>query len=85
MWFVYIVKCSDESLYTGATNDLDNRLQQHNHGKYGARYTRARRPVKLVFSEAHANKSSAMKRESEIKKLKRKQKLVLIASSEADY
>ena len=80
MWFVYIVKCSDESLYTGATNDLENRLLQHNHGKYGARYTRARRPVKLVFSEPYPDKSSAMKRESEIKKLNREQKLVLIAA-----
>ena len=80
MWFVYIVKCRDDSLYTGVTNDLDNRLQQHNHGKYGARYTRARRPVELVFCEPHPDKSSAMKRESEIKKLERKQKLDLIAS-----
>lgn len=63
IWYVYILKCNDNTLYTGVTNDLDNRLHQHNHGQVGAKYTRARRPVTLVYSEEQFNKSEAMKRE----------------------
>jgi putative endonuclease len=77
MHYVYILECADKSLYTGYTNDLNNRLEVHNQGK-GARYTRARLPVKLVYSETFENKSDAMKREYRIKQLTRKQKQELI-------
>jgi len=76
-WFVYMVKCKDDTYYTGATNDLKHRLQQHNLGK-GAKYTRARKPVKLIYSEECADRSVALKRECAIKKLTRQQKEELI-------
>lgn len=72
-----MVQCSDGTLYTGWTNDLKKRLEKHNAGK-GARYTRGRLPVKLVYYEVFATKSEAMKRETQIKKLSRKQKLLFI-------
>lgn len=75
--YTYILLCSDETLYTGWTNDLTKRLKMHNAGK-GARYTRGRLPVKLLYYEIFATKQEAMKREVEIKKLSRKQKLLLI-------
>lgn len=75
---VYILKCSDNSLYTGYTTDIDKRLIDHNSGKIGAKYTRSRRPVKLVYTEKFKSKSSAMKREAVIKKFTRKNKLLLI-------
>jgi len=77
MHYVYIVKCSDDTLYTGYTNDLDRRIKMHNDGD-GAKYTKGRRPVKLVYSEDFKTKSKAMKREYEIKQLKRAKKLNLI-------
>ena len=77
-WHVYMVRCSDGTLYTGITNDLEKRIEAHNNGKDGARYTRSRRPVSLVYSEEFSSKSSAMKRENEIKKLTRKEKEKLI-------
>lgn len=77
MHYVYIVRCSDDTLYTGYTNDLDRRIQMHNDGQ-GAKYTKGRRPVKLVYSEKFKSKSKAMKREYEIKQFKRSKKLVLI-------
>jgi putative endonuclease len=77
-WCIYILKCSDNTLYTGVTNDLENRLFQHNHGTTGAKYTRARRPVELVYSELFEDKISAMKREYAVKKLSRQKKLLLI-------
>ena len=70
--------CADRSLYTGITTDLERRLQQHNSGRAGAKYTKARRPVKLVYSESAEGRSQAAKRESELKKLTRAQKLQLI-------
>ena len=73
----YILECRDHSFYTGWTNDLDRRLKQHNAGE-GARYTRSRRPVKLVYYEIHQTKEEAMKREYAIKRLTRAQKLALI-------
>ena len=60
-WWVYILRCADGTLYTGATNDLDRRLAAHNAGR-GAKYTRARRPVALVYREAAADKSAALQR-----------------------
>ena len=81
-WFVYMVECADQTLYTGITKDLDRRLKEHNGGKLGASYTRARRPVALVYWEAQEDRSSASKRESAIKKLTRKQKKALLASQQ---
>lgn len=76
--FVYIVRCADDTLYTGYTTDLDRRIEEHNDSKLGAKYTKARNPVTLVFSESFDSKSDAMKREWKIKQLTRKQKLALI-------
>ena len=79
-WLVYILECSDSTLYTGITNDLEKRLEQHNNGKDGAKYTRVRRPVKCVYTELHGNRSEATKREFAIKKTSRVEKLKLIKS-----
>lgn len=78
LWHIYILKCSDESLYTGITTDLIRRVDEHNNSAKGAKYTRIRRPVELIYSEGCEDKSSASKREHEIKKLSRIQKLKLI-------
>lgn len=78
--FTYIVKCSDGSLYTGWTNNLDKRLKAHNSGR-GAKYTKTRRPVELVYYEKFLTKQEAMSREARIKQLSRSQKLELIAGS----
>lgn len=78
MYCLYILKCADKTLYTGITVDLKRRLQEHNHSKLGAKYTRARRPVKLVYSKKCRNRSSASKQEAHIKSLSRKEKLELI-------
>lgn len=77
-WFVYILECKDKTLYTGITNNLDKRLDQHNSSTDGAKYTRPRRPVKYVYQEQQKNRSEATKREMAIKKLKRSEKLALI-------
>ncbi|WP_320408668.1 GIY-YIG nuclease family protein [Candidatus Soleaferrea massiliensis] len=74
---VYMLWCADGTLYTGWTNDLDNRMRMHNDGK-GAKYTRVRRPVRLAYSEFLPDRSAAMKRECEIKRLSRAQKLQLV-------
>ncbi|MDH5533304.1 MAG: GIY-YIG nuclease family protein [Candidatus Pacebacteria bacterium] len=76
-WFIYIIKCNDNTLYTGITNDLDKRIDKHNTGT-GAKYTRNRTPVKLVYSEPSSDRSSASKREAQIKGLSRLKKLELI-------
>ncbi len=77
LWSVYILKCNDDTLYTGITIDLDRRIDEHNNSTKGAKYTRIRRPVELIYSEIKEDKSSASKREYEIKKLSREQKLEL--------
>ena len=79
VWKVYLVECSDGSLYTGITVDLDNRIKTHNNGR-GARYTRSRLPVKLVWSENHKTESAVRKREAEIKKWPREKKTELVKS-----
>ena len=79
-WFVYVVRCADGTLYTGVTTDLDRRVSAHNGGT-GAAYTRARLPVELLYSESAADRSGALKRELQIKKLPRQRKLDLIASA----
>lgn len=78
-WFVYMVHCSDGTLYTGVTTNLNRRLEEHNTGAAGAKYTRARRPVMLKWFERCESRSSASKREAEIKKLDREQKLRIIS------
>ena len=77
-WYVYILKCNDGTLYTGITTDLDNRLHAHNHSLQGAKYTRSRRPVSLLYSETHQTQSAAAAREYQIKQLSRRQKKQLI-------
>ncbi|MFY9174805.1 MAG: GIY-YIG nuclease family protein [Peptococcia bacterium] len=77
MYYVYIVKCRDNSLYTGWTTDLEKRLSKHNQG-LGSKYTRSRKPVTLVYYEVLASKSEAMKREWYIKSLSREEKLAFI-------
>ena len=76
-WFVYIVRCADGSLYTGITKDVNRRCQQHNAGT-ASRYTRSRRPVKLIYQEVHPDQSSALKREAAIKAMNRRGKLTMI-------
>lgn len=80
-WLVYIVECADNSFYTGITTDIQRRLNEHNSEAKGARYTRMRRPVKLVFQQAVENRSQASKHEHSIKQLNRKQKVDLIAGA----
>jgi putative endonuclease len=76
--YVYILECSDETLYTGWTVNIEKRLQEHNSGNYGAKYTKSRRPVKLVHLEMFDSLSGVLKRESQIKKMSRAEKLQLI-------
>ena len=78
MYYLYILKCSDQTLYTGITVDLKRRMQEHNFSKLGSKYTAARRPVELVFTKKFRNRSLATKAESKIKKLSREEKLKLI-------
>ncbi|MCR5547042.1 MAG: GIY-YIG nuclease family protein [Lachnospiraceae bacterium] len=79
--YTYILECADGSLYTGYTTDLEKRVKAHNSGK-GAKYTRARRPVKLVYHEEYETKEEAMRREYEIKQYPRKQKMKLVGNKE---
>lgn len=78
--YVYILKCADNTLYTGWTNNLVNRFNQHQSG-HGSKYTRVRLPVHLVYTEEYAEKNLAMKREAEIKAMSRREKLDLISMS----
>lgn len=80
MNYVYILRCKDESLYTGWTNNLDKRIKAHQEGK-GGKYTRARLPVRLVYFEEYHDKIEAQKREYQIKQMKRADKLQLIGRS----
>jgi putative endonuclease len=79
-YFVYILECSDKTLYTGITTDVDKRLEEHNTSDKGAKYTKTRRPVRLLYCEDAPDRSSASKREYAIKKLTRSEKLKLIGS-----
>ena len=76
-WFVYSLKCADGTFYTGVTTDLERRLKEHNHSALGAKYTKARRPVSIIFSEVYTNRGTAQIREAAIKKLTREEKLLL--------
>ncbi|MEK7631316.1 MAG: GIY-YIG nuclease family protein [Patescibacteria group bacterium] len=78
MYYLYILKCNDKTLYTGITVDIVRRLKEHNTSKFGAKYTRSRRSVKLVYVKKFRSRSSASKAEARIKKLSRQEKLQLI-------
>ena len=80
--FVYMLRCKDGSLYTGWTNDLEHRLAMHSSGR-GAKYTRGRGPLELVYSEELPDKEAALRREWAIKKLRREQKLALLQTWQA--
>jgi len=78
MWYVYIVQCADKTLYTGITTDVKRRIKEHNSLNLGAKYTKGRRPVKLVYTVKVENKSEALKEEFIIKQLSREEKVKLI-------
>jgi putative endonuclease len=78
--FVYIAECADGSLYTGYTNDVARRIEAHNAGR-GAKYTKPRLPLKQVYAEGYATKEEALRREAQIKRLRREKKLCLIEAS----
>lgn len=80
-WYVYVLRCADSTFYTGITTDLERRTHEHNEGRVGARYTRVRRPVELVYFESAADRSAASRREAAIKKLSRSEKLTLMGFS----
>lgn len=78
-WTVYLMRCNDNSLYCGVTIDVKRRLKEHNQGKKGAKYTKVRRPVVLVYTELVLNRSAACKLEAKIKKLNKTQKELLVS------
>jgi putative endonuclease len=78
--YIYILKCADNTLYTGSTNNLKRRVTEHNFSNKGAHYTKTRRPVKLLYSEKYKTLSEALRREWQIKQFQRKDKLKLIKS-----
>lgn len=80
-WFVYMVRCRDGSLYTGITTDLTRRVDEHNHSKSAAAYTRSRRPVALVYHAMCNSRSDAAKQEAEIRKMNKKEKEGIISGS----
>ena len=77
-WYVYMVECADRSLYTGIARDVERRVAEHNDGRAAARYTRARRPVRLAWQEAAVDRAAACRREAVIKRLSRAEKLRLL-------
>lgn len=77
-WYVYMIRASDESLYTGVTTDVERRFNEHCHPARGARFFRGRQPLEVVYTEIHPDRGSALRREAVIKKLKRELKLELI-------
>jgi putative endonuclease len=82
-WFVYILQCCDDTLYTGITTDIDRRVQEHNSLTSGSKYTRSRQPVRLVYREKAPSRSAAATREFQIKQMKRTEKKQLIAANPA--
>jgi putative endonuclease len=82
MYHVYLLECSDSSYYCGITTDIQRRIVEHNTSKKGAKYTRSRRPVKLIWSKIVQNRSEATKLEIQIKKLSKKEKIALVLTSE---
>ncbi|MFA6908838.1 MAG: GIY-YIG nuclease family protein [Patescibacteria group bacterium] len=83
MYYLYLLKCADGTLYTGITVDLAQRIKEHNYGKRGAKYTRSRRPVKLVYSKKFRTRSTASRAEYRLKQLPRQKKLKLIKKRRA--
>ena len=83
IWVVYMLRCADGTLYIGSTNNLKKRVKAHNAGK-GAKYTRGRIPVEVVYTEVYQTQSLALHEEAELKKLTRKQKIAAIAAAEAE-
>ncbi len=81
MYFIYMLLCNDETIYTGITNDIARRVLDHNTSLRAAKYTRSRRPVHLVYTEEVRTKGEALKREAVLKKMTRDQKLILIKES----
>lgn len=79
-WFVYLLRCKDDTLYCGITDDVQRRLEMHRSGK-GAKYTRGRGPLELIYTEELSSRSDALKREAFIKQLSRKEKLTLIEAT----
>ena len=79
-YYLYILECSDKTLYTGITTDLDRRVKEHNTSTLGAKYTNGRRPVKLMYSKKFKSRSEATKEESRVKKLSRLEKLELTSA-----
>ena len=79
VWYVYLLVCRDKSIYTGITTNLERRLKQHNVGS-ASKYTRSRLPVKMVYSEQHASRGDALKKEAQVKKLSRQRKIDLYLS-----
>jgi len=80
IWYLYVVRCSDDTLYTGITTDLARRLNEHNASKRGAKYTKTRRPINLIYYELYQSRSNAQKAECKFKKLTREQKEKKIAT-----
>ena len=78
LWYVYLLRCADNTLYTGITTDLERRIKEHNESPEGAKYTRARRPVSLVYSESFSDRSTASAREASLKKLSKAAKEALL-------
>ena len=80
-WYVYLVQCADGTLYCGIATDVERRVREHNTSHRGAKYTRTRRPVRLVYTEEHVSRSAAAKREYAIKRMSRHEKLKLAQES----
>lgn len=80
-YYTYLVQCADTTYYTGVCTDLERRLREHNSPRIGARYTRTRQPVRLLYSEAHPDRSSAQKREYALKQLSHQQKASLVSQN----
>ena len=80
-WYVYVIRSSDDSLYTGITTDVQRRFKEHCGTQKGARYFRGRQPLEVVYRESHPDRGSALRREADIKKLTREQKLKMIGEN----
>ena len=83
-WYVYVIKASDDSLYTGITTDVQRRFKEHCGTQKGARYFRGRQPLEVVYRESHPDRGSALRREADIKKLTREQKLKVIEENKQE-
>lgn len=82
MWYTYMLRCADNSLYTGITTDIERRIKEHNTSEKGARYTRTRRPVEMIFFSEWKNRSQASKEETRIKKMTKKEKEEFLKSEQ---